>query len=100
MITASHNPYRWNGNEIKASYGSSALPSIVAQVEKELAHGVLRTRRSSATCAGRYIQSLDILTPYCETIEKLVDWDRIRAANLICRGPQCTRGARALARHQ
>src|SRR6266566_7058031 len=36
MITASHNPYRWNGVKLKASYGSSALPSIVAQVEKDL----------------------------------------------------------------
>jgi phosphomannomutase len=31
VITASHNPYRWNGIKYKASYGSSALPSIVAQ---------------------------------------------------------------------
>ena len=30
MITASHNPYRWNGIKFKASYGSSALPSTVA----------------------------------------------------------------------
>jgi len=37
MITASHNPYQWNGIKYKASYGSSALPSIVAQIEKELA---------------------------------------------------------------
>src|SRR5580704_18018454 len=37
MITASHNPYKWNGVKFKASYGSSALPSIVAQVEEELA---------------------------------------------------------------
>ncbi len=37
MITASHNPYRWNGIKFKASYGSSALPSIVAQIEQELA---------------------------------------------------------------
>ena len=37
VITASHNPYRWNGIKYKASYGSSALPSIVAQIEKELA---------------------------------------------------------------
>ncbi|MGH9681396.1 MAG: phosphoglucomutase/phosphomannomutase family protein, partial [Candidatus Acidiferrales bacterium] len=36
MITASHNPYKWNGVKFKASYGSSALPSIVAEVEKEL----------------------------------------------------------------
>ena len=37
MITASHNPYSWNGIKYKASYGSSALPSIVSQIEKELA---------------------------------------------------------------
>jgi len=30
VITASHNPYSWNGIKYKASYGSSALPSIVA----------------------------------------------------------------------
>src|ERR1700681_481386 len=36
VITASHNPYRWNGIKYKASYGSSALPSIVAQIEQEL----------------------------------------------------------------
>jgi phosphomannomutase len=79
MITASHNPYRWNGIKFKASYGSSALPSIVAQVEKELgivlADGVppLPTRAEN-------IKSLDLLSPYLETIEKLVEWDRIRAA--------------------
>src|SRR5580658_7559206 len=33
VITASHNPYQWNGIKYKASYGSSALPSIVAQIE-------------------------------------------------------------------
>ncbi len=38
MITASHNPYKWNGVKYKASYGSSASPAIVAQIEKELAH--------------------------------------------------------------
>jgi len=80
MITASHNPYRWNGMKFKASYGSSALPSIVAQVEKELAT-VLANGVPPLPAQAANIQSLDILTPYCETIEKLVDWDRIRAAN-------------------
>src|SRR5260370_41449495 len=36
VITASHNPYRWNGIKYKASYGRTRLPSIVAHVEKEL----------------------------------------------------------------
>src|ERR1700682_2068269 len=36
VVTASHNPYNWNGVKYKASYGRSALPSIVAQIESEL----------------------------------------------------------------
>jgi phosphomannomutase len=32
QITASHNPFRWNGIKFKASYGSSASPAIVAQI--------------------------------------------------------------------
>jgi phosphomannomutase len=79
MITASHNPYRWNGVKFKASYGSSALPSIVAQVEKELAI-VLADGVPPLPARPDNIQSLDMLSPYLETIEKLVDWGQIRAA--------------------
>jgi phosphomannomutase len=81
MITASHNPYKWNGVKFKASYGSSALPSIVAQVEKELA-AVLENGVPPLPPRPDHIQSLDILSPYLETIEKIVDWDRIREANI------------------
>jgi phosphomannomutase len=80
MITASHNPYRWNGVKFKASYGSSALPSIVAQVEKELAVVLANGVPPLPPLPGN-IQSLDILSPYLDTVDKLVDWDRIRAAN-------------------
>ncbi|MCU1343322.1 MAG: phosphomannomutase [Candidatus Acidoferrum typicum] len=79
MITASHNPYRWNGIKFKASYGSSALPSIVARVEKELGI-VLADGVPPLPSRAENIQSLDLLSPYLETIDKLVDWDRIRAA--------------------
>jgi alpha-D-glucose phosphate-specific phosphoglucomutase len=79
MITASHNPYKWNGMKFKASYGSSALPSIVAQVEKELAT-VLANGVPPLPPQPDHIKILDFLSPYLETIEKLVDWERIRAA--------------------
>jgi phosphomannomutase len=79
MITASHNPYRWNGVKFKASFGSSALPSIVAQIEKELTT-VLANGVPPLPARPDCIQSLDILSPYLETIDKLVDWDKIRAA--------------------
>ena len=79
MITASHNPYKWNGMKFKASYGSSALPSIVAQVETELAT-VLANGVPPLPTQPEHIQTLTMLSPYLETIEKIVDWERIRAA--------------------
>ena len=81
MITASHNPYKWNGVKFKASYGSSALPSIVAKVEEEL-KVVLRDGVPALPPRKDLLQSLDVLTPYLERIQKLVDWDRIRAAKM------------------
>ena len=81
MITASHNPYRWNGIKFKASYGSSPLPSIVAQIEEELAT-VLSGGVPPLPPRPGQIHSLDILGPYLDTVEKLVDWEKMRAAGL------------------
>src|SRR5579863_34309 len=36
MVTASHNPYRWNGLKFKASYGGSASPAMMRRVEDHL----------------------------------------------------------------
>ncbi|MEJ5251552.1 MAG: phosphoglucomutase/phosphomannomutase family protein [Chthonomonadetes bacterium] len=36
MITASHNPPRFNGFKFKANYGGSALPEITEQIEAHL----------------------------------------------------------------
>jgi alpha-D-glucose phosphate-specific phosphoglucomutase len=79
VITASHNPYRWNGIKYKASYGSSALPSIVAQIEKELA-SVLRDGLAPLPTRRELIEPLEPRGPYLEAIEKLVDWQRLREA--------------------
>lgn len=79
VITASHNPYRWNGIKYKASYGSSALPSIVAQIENELA-GVLRDGLPPLPARRDLIEPLEPRRPYLDAIEKLVDWQRLRDA--------------------
>ncbi len=81
MITASHNPYRWNGIKFKASYGGSALPSIVEQVEDQL-RWVLAQGLPTLPAQNGRIRSLDPIAPYLGTIEKLVDWERLRAAGL------------------
>ena len=81
LITASHNPYQWNGIKYKASYGSSALPSIVAQIEIELAE-VQKNTVAPLPPRKELIQSLEPRAPYLDTIEKLIDWERLRKAKL------------------
>jgi phosphomannomutase len=81
VITASHNPYRWNGIKYKASYGSSALPSIVAQIENEL-ESIQKKGAPSLPPRKDLLHSLEPRAPYLEAIEKLVDWDRLRSAKL------------------
>jgi phosphomannomutase len=79
QISASHNPYRWNGVKLKASYGSSASQAIVSQVEAELAK-VLRDGVPALPVRKELIHSLDIRTPYLEKLDELVDWERLRAS--------------------
>jgi phosphomannomutase len=79
QITASHNPFRWNGVKFKASYASSASPAIVAQIEAELGK-VLHDGVPALPPRKDLIRSLDVRTPYLETLAGLVDWDRLRAA--------------------
>ncbi len=80
VITASHNPYRWNGIKYKASYGSSALPSIVAQIEQEL-DAAQNHAATPLPPRKDLVHTVDPRAPYLNTLEKLVDWDRLRKAN-------------------
>jgi phosphomannomutase len=80
VITASHNPYQWNGIKYKASYGSSALPSIVAQIEEELQFAE-SSQIAPLPPRASLIQSLDPRKLYLDTLEKLVDWGLIRKSN-------------------
>jgi alpha-D-glucose phosphate-specific phosphoglucomutase len=79
VVTASHNPYSWNGIKYKASYGSSALPSIVAQIEAELAAG-MSTNVPPLPPRKDLIHSIEPRAPYLDAIEKLIDWQRLRSA--------------------
>jgi len=80
QITASHNPARWSGVKYKASFGGSASPAIVAQIESELER-VHHDGLPPLPPRKDLLHSLDVRTPYLETLAKLVDWDRLRGAN-------------------
>jgi len=80
MITASHNPYRWNGMKFKASYGSSALPLDRRASGEGTCHGARGRRARALPARPENIQSLDILSPISKPSRSLSIGTRIRAA--------------------
>jgi phosphomannomutase len=79
MITASHNPYRWNGIKFKAPYGGSAEPAIIQRIEAHL-HRLDRARTKPRKPRPATVEMVDLTTPYLERLMQLVDLDQIRAS--------------------
>jgi phosphomannomutase len=79
MITASHNPYRWNGVKFKAPYGGSAEPAIIHRIETHL-HRLDRARTRARKVSPAAIEVVDLTTPYLERLKQLVSLDQIRAS--------------------
>jgi phosphomannomutase len=79
MITASHNPYRWNGIKFKAPYGGSAAPPIIRRIEAHL-HRLDRARTVRRRAKPAAITTTDLITPYLERLKEIVRLDRIQAS--------------------
>jgi len=79
MITASHNPYRWNGIKFKARYGGSASPAIVRRIEASL-HQLGRSGRRAPRTKAAAIETADLISPYLDRLKSLVHLARIRAS--------------------
>ncbi|HEY7406232.1 MAG TPA: phosphoglucomutase/phosphomannomutase family protein [Candidatus Angelobacter sp.] len=75
MITSSHNPWDWNGVKFKASYGGSATPAIIKEIEDHVAAGAMPKGKAAK------IEEADFKTPYVEAICKFADLDKIAKAN-------------------
>jgi phosphomannomutase len=79
MITASHNPYRWNGLKFKAPYGGSADPGIIHRIETHL-HRLDTTSPGGTAPKPAPLECLDVTTPYLQRLKELVHLDHIRAS--------------------
>jgi phosphomannomutase/ADP-glucose pyrophosphorylase len=75
MITASHNPPRFNGLKIKAHYGGSATPEMVAQVEARLRH--LLMSNAAPLVSRDAIPTTDIGGPYLAHCARFVDLAKV-----------------------
>lgn len=79
MITASHNPYRWNGVKFKASYGGSAAPAIIQRIETHL-HKLDKQRGRTHPGRVARLETVDLVGPYLTRLKKLVRMEQIRAS--------------------
>ena len=86
MITASHNPPRYNGIKLKSAHGGSASVAHVKQVEARLKQepnggGPVRMPLDEAVERGR-VRRFNPLPAYQEHLRSLVNFDVIKTAHL------------------
>ncbi|MBI2909262.1 MAG: phosphoglucomutase/phosphomannomutase family protein [Chloroflexi bacterium] len=86
VITASHNPARWNGFKYKPEYAGSASPEVIAELEKRIveiqAKGGVRTMPQEEGLKKGLIERFDPRAPYLQHISELVDFEKLRRAGL------------------
>ncbi len=75
MITASHNPPEYNGVKFKASYGGPFFTEETLKVEKLLGNSEIKSFEKN-------VKPLNLLEPYLEQLENLIDFKLIKASNI------------------
>jgi len=77
VITASHNPFDFNGFKIKAPWGGSATPETTARVEKLIDKTVAHS--AEVTSEGQELLGAAVES-YRGQIESYIDLERLRTA--------------------
>ena len=86
MITASHNPARWNGFKVKSPIGGTASPEVTSEIEQAIP-GVIAGDRVQHMPLGEaeakgLVERIDAETSYLKAIREFVDIEAIREAGL------------------
>jgi phosphomannomutase len=86
VLTASHNPARWNGFKIKQQVGNSASPEITSEIEQAVP-GIITGDRVKIVAQGDavargLIERFDPRPTYVTALRDFVDFERIRDAGL------------------
>jgi phosphomannomutase len=88
VITASHNPARYNGFKLKGDFGGPAHPEMVAAMEKMLAP-ILKAKELPLTVKPfddlvkkKMIEFVDLTAIYVEDIKTKIEFDLIKAVGI------------------
>jgi alpha-D-glucose phosphate-specific phosphoglucomutase len=91
MITASHNPPRYNGIKFKSYFGGSAMPEVTAEIERLLERNLEENRtpayaeptwqQNTQPAAGEVVR-FDPLPEYLKHLRTLVDFATIANSGL------------------
>ena len=84
MITASHNPAKYNGYKIKGWYGGAALPDAISIIEANCGKFEAPTSLPSyedLKAAGKIVD-LDARALYLRTLKKLVSFESITESEI------------------
>jgi phosphomannomutase len=86
IITASHNPARYNGFKIKGDFGGPAHPEMIEKVEKELKR-VLKSNVASKKTYDQLVEkgvikTIDFTTAYVEDVKTKLDLSIIESSGI------------------
>jgi phosphomannomutase len=87
MITASHNPPRYNGFKVKESFGGSARPTTTKVLESMVAANIASSRPVATITLAEALESgllqlIDAAAPYLKQLASYVDLELIRGAGI------------------
>lgn len=81
VITASHNPYLFNGVKYKPETGSSAPPEVIEELERRI-NGALTDGVERAPAGDPRITRIDPRPDYLRQLGRMVDLPALREAGL------------------
>jgi len=82
MVTASHNPPRFNGMKIKSSFGGSASPEVTDKIENFLGRNEIKRVSLKEGKESGLIREESLIDDYLDKVKSFLDNDLIGKANL------------------
>jgi len=80
MITASHNPYKFNGFKIKTAQGGGAGKDITNKVEEYIATTAVQTMKLDDAIAAKKVAVFDFKAAYLKFMKNYLDLKKIKNA--------------------